>query len=133
MPWLVPMSPQYVRPYVLFYQLSSVLLNWEWQKEILKACSRLNFDYCLFSRSSDIEGRCQSWWRDRNRRKRPLQSIGEDMMLFCPFVGHQGFGGRFQHLPIAGSASANKGNEEVATGHQCSKVGESRPPVPAPR
>jgi hypothetical protein len=50
-------------------------------------------------------------------------------MLLRPLIGHQGLRSGFQHLPIAGSASANKGNKKIATGHQRPKVGEPRPPV----
>jgi len=115
------MGPQHVGANVLFNELASVLLDGEREKEVLEAGPRLNFDYCLLSRPGDIEGRCQRRWRNRNRRKRPMQSIGEDMVLLRPLIGHEGFRGGFQHLPVASGASANKGNKEIATRHQLPK------------
>ena len=38
-------------------------------------------------------------------------------MLLRPLIGHKGFRGGFQHLPVAGGAGANKGDKEIATGH----------------
>jgi hypothetical protein len=55
---LVPMSPQDVGANVLFNELASVLLDGEREKEVLEAGPRLNVDYCLLSRSSDINRRC---------------------------------------------------------------------------
>ena len=58
MAWLVTMGSQHVGADMLFHQLTTILLDREWEKEILEAYSRLNFYYCLLSRPSDIQ-RCR--------------------------------------------------------------------------
>ena len=59
--------------------------------------------------------------------KSPLETVGNDIMLFGALVSCQCLGGRAQHVTVTGCAGANERNQKIATCHdRCDLLPGSR-------
>ena len=109
MPRLIATGAQNISALMFFDELTAALLRRKRQQEVLQAeaCGHLEDGLAAIGGIELRRIRRERGRRDRHGRKRPLQAVGNDMMLLSAFVSHYGFGSLAQRFAITDRARAD--------------------------
>lgn len=118
MSWFITVGTQDIGPEMFLHELVTILAHRQGKNQVVQPEPWLEFHNGFTPSTSNGRRGGERRCRYRYGSQSTLETVCEDMMLLGSLVRHEGFGRRFQHLPVAVCTGTNQGDQEIATSHE---------------